>query len=1041
MSPLDVQDILERAKGSVRVGDHEAAEKLLTQYLAKVPESREGRLLLGTTYTKMGKFSEASEEFTNLLAKNPQDLEALNNIAVIYRRQGKLQDALGTLIDAIDIDPNRAEFHYNIGNIHKQLGNLKAASMAYARVVELNPDYVPAYNNLGTIYDQLREYDKAFNIFLKGLALDRNNPMLHFNFGITLEAMGRLEDAASEYKASLRSKPGWLEPMNNLGIVLFKQGHHKKASDIFNRILNTDPRNAEAWNNLGVVQADQGRTEEAIKNYRRAIESDPRYTKAIVNLERALENAGNLADAVVELEKLVKLSPDSAEVKIKLAQLYMKMERYPEALELAKGALDWEPENINALRIEGTAQRVMGNDNEARKIFEKILSIDPGNLSFHLDLADIYFKRKEYKEAEERILTYLARRPNDREAKLLLGKLYTEMGNRTHAIQVFEELAKADPDDAEALAAAGELHQSAGELEKALRIADKLVNLQGKRATVEDLSDLNKSLEFYENTVSAYSNSVREMWDRNIRMMMDAGQEENEKSEENLSLMLGSAGLAVNGMDEETETLFVEEEFGNDEMVEDDELSADEEPEPIDEDEAIDLSLDNMAEPYAPPPPMPSGGPWPQSPPPEEIPPPSRPEGSEPAAPPPVQQPPPPQAPNASQTPRRFPTPKPAPLPGPVDDTPVEEEEAFSGDPADFDESPEALPIDDQGEEDVFMDEEEESVAENPYEEEIPLVEEGPPEEVLPEENIIPEEESPPEQELVIEEEAPEETDKETADEDDILSGGMMEGDGEDEEPLFDENSEEIGETPDDTEEMMPEGDEDVNPDEIPYDMFDGAIDEESPEEEFPKEDIPAEIPEEEPFEEETPAEESGEEEIPAEEPAEEGLSEETGAEDDSDSAEEDAAAGETEAAEKPDSEIPASESVDPGAAAPPGTVLCSAEGINSAAVPDILGLMNYLKGLSKSLPEKERETFMQSDVRVSMEYLIDTMEGHRGLRKDIEDRFNISAEGAPGKGSLSGTLGYLKKLADALPDQDLGKAISRKLETVMSALGKKTHG
>ena len=288
----------------------------------------------------------------------------------------------------------------------------------------------------------------------------------------------------------------------------------------------------------------------------------------------------------------------------------------------------------------------------------------------------------------------------------------------------------------------------------------------------------------------------------------------------------------------------------------------------------------------------------------------------------------------------------------------------------DFDEKPEALPIDDHGEEDdVFMDEEEEPA---------------------------------------VEEEAPDETGEETADED--AFGGTMEGDAEDEEPLFeDENPEETGETPDDTEEMMLEEDEDLSPDEIPNDMFVSSVDEESLEEEFPEENIQAEIPEEESFE-----EESFKEEIPAEESTEEEITA---------------------------SEIPASESAVPGTDVPPETIPSSVEGIKSVAVSDMLGLMNYLKDLSKSLPEKERKTFVQSDVRVSMEYLIDTMEGHKGLRKDIEDRHTISTEGAPGKASLSGTLGYLKKLAGALPDQDLGEAVSRKLETVISALEKKTHG
>jgi tetratricopeptide (TPR) repeat protein len=198
----------------------------------------------------------------------------------------------------------------------------------------------------------------------------------------------------------------------------------------------------------------------------------------------------------------------------------------------------------------------MGNDAEAQVCFEKILSLDPGNFTFLMDLADIHFRRKEYKDAEERIKAYLIRRPNDRAAKLLLGKLYAETGNRTHAIQVFEELSKADPNDTEALAAAAELHKEAGSLEKALRTADTLVNLQGKRATTDDLLDLNKSLEFYENAVNAYSTSVKDMWNRNIKLM--DGEGEDGSAEEDISLLMGAAGVS-HAVDEETEALFIED--------------------------------------------------------------------------------------------------------------------------------------------------------------------------------------------------------------------------------------------------------------------------------------------------------------------------------------------------------------------------------------------------------------------------------------------------------------------------------------------------
>ena len=594
MSPIDVQDILERAKNSSRVGDHEQTARLLKNYLTKVPESREARLLLGTAFAKEGKLNEAADEFIALLARDPQDIEALNNAAVICRRQGKLEDALEYLKEAIDIDPLRVEFHYNAGNIHKQLGNFKAASMAYGKVIELDPAYVPAYNNLGTIYDQLREYDKAFGVFCKGLALDQNNPTIHFNYGVALEANGRLEDAAGEYRAALRSKPGWLEPMNNLGIVLFKQGRHDKAMSTFNRILDLDPLNAEARNNMGVVLADQGRTGDAIKSYRQAIEADPKYTRASVNLERVLESSGDFADAVLELEKLVKLSPDSAEIRSRLASLYLKMERYPEALEQAESALEWEPDSIQALWAKGAAQRIMGNDSDAQACFERILALDSGNYNFLLDLADIHFRRKEYKEAEERLQAYLIRRPNDREAKLLLGRLLAEMGNRTHAIQVFEELTKADPNDAEVLAAVAELHKKAGSLEKALRTADTLVNLQGKRATAEDLTELNKSLEFYENAVNAYSGSVKEMWKRNIKLL--SGDEGADSAKADVSQQMGAAALP-SGIDEETESFLTEnpEVFAGEE-TEEEPVSEDDTPAETEEEE-IDLYFDPFAVP------------------------------------------------------------------------------------------------------------------------------------------------------------------------------------------------------------------------------------------------------------------------------------------------------------------------------------------------------------------------------------------------------------------------------------------------------------
>jgi tetratricopeptide (TPR) repeat protein len=1024
MSPLDIQDVFERARGSARVGDHEEAERLLKQYLVKVPDHRDAHLLLGATLAKAGKLVEAADEFTTLVAKDPRDVEALNNLAVIYRRQDKLQDALGALMEAIDIDPTRAEFYYNIGNIHKQLGNLKAASMAYAKVVELDPKYVPAYNNLGTIYDKLHEWEKAFNVFRKGLSLDQNNPTLHFNYGIALEANGRLEDAAGEYRAALRSKPGWLEAMNNLGIVLFKQGHHNKALDTFNRVLHIDPFNAETRNNMGVVFADQGRHKEAIQNFRQALESDPKYVKAVINLERALEDQGDVADAVIELEKLVKLVPNSAEIRNRLASLYLKLERYHEALEQVRAAQEWEPENVQSLRIEGTVQRVLGDDGKAKAIFEKVLSLDPGNYAFHLDLADIHFKRKEYKEAEDRILAFLARKPNDRAAKLLLGRLYAEMGNRVHAIQIFEELAKADPNDTEALSAAAELHKEAGSLEKALRTADKLVNLQGKRGTPDDLSELNKSLEFYENAVSAYSSSVQEMWDRNMKLMTETAEAGATGENEDLSLLLGAAGVD-SAVDEALEELFIEDMENlrdTDEDVLDDLVLDDDGYSLLGEEQ--DMSLDNLAshadppaEPFSSmpanlpsPPPFPEsdpgvrepfpGGSFPEGPavpqtaPPEapppapQVPPPQAPApaGTPPAppeaplpapqvpppeAPPPAPQVPPPQAPAPALTP---PAPPEAPPPAPQ----VPPPQAPAPQKAPSSAAPPRSPVSSA----PSVSPQPSPTAESPEDREIPwdaepeedysVVDEGEEgtEETLPEEDGTPGETEFPE-EPVTEEGA------------EFPEGPVMEEEAEFPEGPVTEEEAEFPEGPVTEEEAeFPEGPVTEEGAEFP----EGPVTEEGAE--FPGGPVTeeeAEFPE-------------GPAIIPngtrTTKPPEDGLSPER-------------------AVQKKPGEVKKG---------------------------DLIGLMRYLKDLTGSLPDNNRDRFVQSDARLSMEFIIDSLEGRRGLFKGIQDRLPVKPE-PPKKpekmkpGDVTGTLAFLGKLAAALPDRDLTAAITRKVDTVITGI------
>jgi hypothetical protein len=108
--------------------------------------------------------------------------------------------------------------------------------------------------------------------------------------------------------------------------------------------------------------------------------------------------------------------------------------------------------------------------------------------------------------------------------------------------------------------------------------------------------------------------------------------------------------------------------------------------------------------------------------------------------------------------------------------------------------------------------------------------------------------------------------------------------------------------------------------------------------------------------------------------------------------------------------------------------------------VTDMVGLLKSLKGLAEALPDKNKSDFLASDCRLSMEFIIDVLEGRKGLFRNIEERKGESIEeivvlSEPAPEEVAGTLGYLEGLAAQLPDTELSAAIARKTKTVITEL------
>jgi Flp pilus assembly protein TadD len=129
-------------------------------------------------------------------------------------------------------------------------------------------------------------------------------------------------------------------------------------------------------------------------------------------------------------------------------------------------------------------------------------------------------------------------------------------------------------------------------------------------------------------------------------------------------------------------------------------------------------------------------------------------------------------------------------------------------------------------------------------------------------------------------------------------------------------------------------------------------------------------------------------------------------------------------------------------AAESPGLKALREPGDGTVPKSDLIALMYYLRDLSGELTGKDGKDFIRSDARLGLEYIINALEGRKGLFREIQDQLPpgeapaAEPEGEkPKPRDVADTLKYLKELAVSLPDPNLGAAIGRRANRVITKI------
>lgn len=119
----------------------------------------------------------------------------------------------------------------------------------------------------------------------------------------------------------------------------------------------------------------------------------------------------------------VTVSPESSFVHTNLADAYMSLPNYREAIDHYRRALEIEPRDAVAAHHFGHALSILGKDRTAEKLFLHSLAIDPGRTGALISLAQLWIARGQEYEAIILLRDRIQRAPYDLKAMAFLAEV------------------------------------------------------------------------------------------------------------------------------------------------------------------------------------------------------------------------------------------------------------------------------------------------------------------------------------------------------------------------------------------------------------------------------------------------------------------------------------------------------------------------------------------------------------------------------------------------------------------------------------------
>ena len=431
-SKASLQISLSKAYAGQNMAD--LSQAALISALSYEPDNADALIMKVRNFAAKGDFSNALSLIDTVISKNPGNPDALKMKGdILLYGQKDLDAALVSYKKSVEVKNSYIQGYSGVLTILFQQNKLEDAQKeldALKKIADRNPQ--TKYFEVQLAY-QKKDFLGARALAQQLLKMSSDNPVGLQSAGLIEFQLNSFIQAEIYLSKAISLNPGLSVARRLLVMTYLRMGQPDKALSVLNAGLVQEPVDTALYAIAGEVFLQNGDIKKAGEYFSKASKLDPKDGRKRTSLALVHMISGDTASAFSELDDIAS-SDQGISANLALISVHLRRQEFDKALKAIDDMERKQPNNPLVFNLRGRIQVSKNDYINARKNFEKSVSINPTYYPAIASLAALDIIEKKPENAKKRFEDLLVKEPKNNQALLGLAELKSRSGGTKEEI-------------------------------------------------------------------------------------------------------------------------------------------------------------------------------------------------------------------------------------------------------------------------------------------------------------------------------------------------------------------------------------------------------------------------------------------------------------------------------------------------------------------------------------------------------------------------------------------------------------------------------